>query len=342
MPFQIPEKLKNLKPYNPDELNYPIILNANESPCNADLGEFGKILSNIKTNRYPDPMARDLCKSYGDFLGVNPELITAGNGSDELISVIVQSFLQKGDKIAILEPDFTMYEFYATINECEIVRLQKSADLKINVDDVLTQISENRINMLIFSNPCSPTSLGLTRECVRRLIKSAECLVALDEAYMDFWNQSLVSEIEDYDNLIILRTASKMSGLASLRLGFAIVNGKLTSYLKAAKSPYNVNSLTQAIAGEFFKNKDLLTKSRDEILQNTKFLYDELRKISSIKTFETCTNFVLIEPKNVNELDSHLKQNGILVRKIGKYLRITSGTMDENITAVAAIQNFEE
>ena len=342
MSFKIPSKLKNLKPYTPDELVFPVALNANESPNRKDLMTFGKILSQIKTNRYPDPLATELCEVYGDFLGVKPELITAGNGSDELISVVTQTFLEKGNKIAILEPDFSMYEFYASINECEVVRFQKSADLKINADDVLLKIKENRINMLIFSNPCSPTSLGLSREDVRKIVKNSDCLVVLDEAYMDFWDQSLALEVESFENLIILRTASKMAGLASLRLGFALANKTLTSYLKAAKSPYNVNSLTQIIACEIFKNKDLLTKNREEILHNTKQLYEELSSVKSLKIFETCTNFLLVEPQDVDLLDQHLKQNGILVRKIGKYLRITTGTKKENTAVITAIKNFSK
>ena len=128
--------------------------------------------------------------------------------------------------------------------------------------------------MVIFSNPCNPTGQGITAEDARKLVKSGKALVVLDEAYMDFWDQPLLKEAAEYDNLIVLKTASKAVGSASIRLGFAVANKTITKALcRAVKSPYNVNTLSQKIGKCIYKHKELLKERTDEIKKNTKELY---------------------------------------------------------------------
>lgn len=130
--------------------------------------------------------------------------------------------------------------------------------------------------MLLFSNPCNPTSLGLKREEVRHLLRSVNCLVVLDEAYMDFWDQSLLNEAENYDNLILLKTCSKAFGLAGIRLGFAIANPTITNALRAVKSPYNVNSVTQAIGAVVITRTETFEDRTETLIQRRKELEGEI------------------------------------------------------------------
>ena len=177
------------------------------------------------------------------YYGVSADYVTAGNGSDELISVIVGTFLSKGDKLLTVMPDFSMYGFYADLAGVTVITQEKNEDLNIGSGCALYQDSQaGKADCIMFSNPCNPTGQGLSREEVRRLVTSVDCLVVLDEAYMDFYTESLMGEAEQYDNLIILRTCSKALGLAAVRLGFAVANQTLTAVIRAAKSPYNVNS----------------------------------------------------------------------------------------------------
>ncbi len=335
--FQLNEKVKNLTPYEPISGTYEIRLDANESflkfPEKIE-NEMVEALKNTAFNRYPDPMATKLVDGFSKYFGVNPECVTAGNGSDEIISVIMNAFLQKGDKILTLEPDFSMYRFYAEIAECESVKYQKDENLDVDIDDVITLANSQKVRIVIFSNPCNPTSRIITKEDIRKLINNTDALVVLDEAYMDFAeDESLLGEFENYDNLIILKTCSKALGSAALRLGFAVANKTLTNVIRAVKSPYNVNSVSQALGEVLFAHPDYIDECIKTVVESRKELYSSILKIKSDKiekVYETHTNFVFLKLKNAKQVFEKMKENSIIIRNMGDYLRITAGTKYEN------------
>ncbi len=347
--YQLNEKIRDLKPYDPIEGNYRIRLDANESFVPLPYTVMTKLLEKtafLPYNRYPDPTAEDVCKAFARYYGIDPALVTAGNGSDELISLIMTAFLMKGEKVVTLSPDFSMYKFYASIAEADCIELEKQDDLTIDVDAQIEFCNSNGVRLLIFSNPCNPTSLGLGREETRRLIRSVDALVVLDEAYMDFWNQSLLPEAADFDNLIILRTCSKAFGLAGLRLGMAVANKVLTNALKAVKSPYNVNALSQAIAAEVILHPGLLEEAIRQVLESRDTLFKGIQELSKKhsaieKIYEPCTNFVFLQVKDAQKIHAELLAHSIAVRLIGgKYLRITAGTEEENRSVLAALEDI--
>lgn len=335
--FQLNEKVKNLTPYEPISGTYEIRLDANESfltvPEEIE-NEMVEVLKNSALNRYPDPMATKLVEGFSKYFGVNPDCVTAGNGSDEIISVIMNAFLQKGDKILTLEPDFSMYRFYAEIAECESVKYQKDDNLDVDIDDVIALANKENVRIVIFSNPCNPTSRIITKEDIRKLINSTDALVVLDEAYMDFAeDESLLNEFEKYDNLIILKTCSKALGSAALRLGFAVANKTLTNVIRAVKSPYNVNSVSQALGEVLFSHPDYIDSCIETVVYSRKELYSKLLEIKSDKIekiYETHTNFVFMKVKNAKQVFEKMKENSIIIRNMGDYLRITAGTKYEN------------
>lgn len=335
--FQLNEKVKNLTPYEPISGTYEIRLDANESflifPKEIE-EEMVDALRNSALNRYPDPMATKLVNGFSKYFNVNPDCVTAGNGSDEIISVIMNAFLQKGDKILTLEPDFSMYRFYAEIAECDSIKYQKDENLDVNIDDVIALAKKENVRIVIFSNPCNPTSRIVTKEDVRKLINSVDSLVVLDEAYMDFaGDESLLGEFEKYDNLIILKTCSKALGSAALRLGFAVANKTLTNVIRAVKSPYNVNSVSQALGEVLFSHPDYIDKCIETVVNSRKELYNEILEIESDKIekiYETNTNFVFMKVKNAKAVFEKMKDNSIIIRNMGDYLRITAGTENEN------------
>ncbi len=332
--YTLAPKAASLTPYDPITGDYPIRLDANESflqPMPSDREAMAKAAANAALNRYPDPLATAPCTAFAKLYGVSPAFVTAGNGSDELILIILSTFLQKGEKVLTLSPDFSMYRFYTGITETPCIVLDKGADLRVDVDRVLETIAREQVRLCIFSNPCNPTSLGLPREEVRRLVRGTDALIVLDEAYMDFYDQSLLSEVEEYDNLIILRTCSKALGLAALRLGFAVCNERLTGILRAAKSPYNVNAVTQAMAAVALQNPAYRESYVEQILQSKRELYDGLRSLHRGKLFESDTNFVLWELPHAQVVFEELKKAGIVVRLFpGDRLRITAGAPAEN------------
>lgn len=345
--YQLNEKIRDLKPYDPISGDYAIRLDANESflPLpDSVLTKMADVVQKIPYNRYPDPLASALCQSFAEAYCLRPELVTAGNGSDELISMICSAFLMRGERAMTVEPDFSMYRFYAALSEAEVVCFHKDDDLKVDVDALIRTACEQKVRLLMFSNPCNPTSLGLKREDIRKLVRSVPALVVLDEAYMDFWDQSLLQEVEAYDNLLILRTCSKALGMAGIRLGFAIANPTITNALRAVKSPYNVNTLTQTLGVLALSEQAWEQTAREEILASKHTLYRRMKELElqypgEMRLFESCTNFVFVKMKRSKAVFEALLQKGIAIRFMGDYLRITAGTPAENTAFLTA---FEE
>ena len=198
--------------------------------------------------------------------------------------------------------------------------------------------------MVIFSNPCNPTSLGLADD-VRRLITGTDALVVVDRSIHGFWDQSLIKEAHEYQNLVLLRTCSKALGLAALRVGFAVANKTLTRILKAAKSPYNVNAVSQEMARVVLKNPLYRTVYTEILITSRNMLIDGLRRLESQrlieKVYESRTNFAFIKLQDSEEVFKFLFDNGIIVRNIGKnHLRITAGREEENKEVISAIAAY--
>lgn len=344
--YEIADKLQNLVPYDPIKGNYKIRLDANESFVSTNPDELSAAVSGAVLNRYPDPYANDLINVYADLYEIDSDLITAGNGSDELISVILSSFFAKGEKILCFYQDFSVYSFFSFLYELDAVLEKKEADLTINIDAVIKKINSENIRGIIFSNPCNPTSLGIEKEDVKRLIESTNALVILDEAYMDFWEeeQSLIKETASYDNLIVLRTCSKALGMAGLRLGLAVSNTKITAKLRAVKCPYNVNALTQCAAAYFLRNKEEMKKRINLCKAAKEELYSGLISMDLPfieKIYPSVTNFVLVKTDKAKEIFDYLLDNSIAVRFMGDHLRITAGTSEENKALFDALKKFK-
>ena len=349
MSYELNKKIVQLEPYQSISGTYDVRLDANECPYNYPdeiKQEIKTAVNNIDFNRYPDPLATDVIHSFAKYYGLNPEFVTAGNGSDELIFLIESAFLEKGDKMLVASPDFSMYQFYSSICEVECDTFYKDDDLNIDVDMLIDKVNSDNVKLLIFSNPCNPTGKGITAEQARKLVNSVNALVILDEAYMDFWTESLLNEVEQYSNLIIFRTASKAIGSAALRLGFAVANPVISRAIKAVKSPYNVNSISQTVGKIIYSHKQFLLNRKKDIVNNREKLYNGLLDISKnnsdFKIYESCANFIFIKTSLGKELWEFLKQKSIVIRYMGDYIRISVGTADEVDRALEAIKAYFE
>ena len=337
--YQLNEKIKDLKPYDPIQGSYRVRLDANESflPLPQALVEEAKAaVERTAFNRYPDPAARELCQAFAACYGVQPQQVVAGNGSDELITVLFEAFLEKGDAFATVEPDFSMYAFNGHLHEARHVAIPKGKDLRLDVEAVAAACQREQVKLLIFSNPCNPTSLVCGREEMRKLIDSLpDTLVVLDEAYMDFSDQSLLGEVEDHPNLLVLRTCSKAFGMAALRLGFAVCGKTLAGALRAVKSPYNVNSLSQAVGTAVLRRKGELDRALETILRSRDQLYAGLRELGEkypgrFRLLPGETNFAALEMEDGRELLAYLDRQGVAIRYTGGLVRVTCGAPEEN------------
>lgn len=347
--YQLNDKIKNLVPYEPISGTYEVRLDANECPVNfpEDIkAQLRQKLEEVEFNRYPDPLAQSVVNSFAEYYGVKPEFVTAGNGSDELIFLIESAFLKKGDKMLVASPDFSMYNFYSSICEVECETFIKDENLDLDVDALIRKINDDKIGMVIFSNPCNPTGRGISKEDARRLVTSVDALVILDEAYMDFWDESLLDEVDQHSNLIIFRTASKLVGAAALRLGFAVANPVISTAIKAVKSPYNVNSISQAFGEVIFRQKEYLQNRKKTIVKNREMLYNGLVKIfagrQNMTVYSSVANFVFVKTDQSKQIWEFLKDKSIVVRLMGDYLRVTAGTEAEVEKVLSALNEYFE
>ena len=358
---------KKMEKFTPYSLNGEIDLNqikirldANESYANLPGYILEDIQENIKKidfNRYPDPEAAELIKKYSEYLKISEDVdidvknIAAGNGSDELLSIIINSFLSKGDKIMTFTPDFSMYAFYGDIIEANVIKSQKTGEnnFAIDFDEIAERIKKENIKLVVFSNPCNPTGRLESKEVLKKFIKSVNIPVILDEVYMSFAEnnkeQSFLCDFLEYPNLIVMKSLSKSVGLASIRVGFAISNEDFINMIKTIKSPFNVNSVSQKIAEVVLSYPDYLGEKLKSIKENKIYLQKSLNKLFSvkkgIKIYDTETNFILIETDKAKEIFNFLLENKILVRNFSnRFVRITAGSREENDVLTNVLADF--
>jgi histidinol-phosphate aminotransferase len=342
--YKFAKKIEDLQPYEPITENYPIRLDANESFISPDLALFNDLGAAL--NRYPDPYASELRQAFADFYSVSAANVVAGNGSDELIALIFSCLMEKGERSLTFNPDFSMYSVYPGLYELDVHVLDKREDFTVDVDAACAYCTKNAIRCVMLANPCNPTSLLTNGKSLLKLTQAAD-LVVVDEAYMDFCpdkTHSLLACVNDYDNLIILKTASK-SGLAGLRLGFAVTNKRIADKLTAVKSPYNVNMLSQIVGTRGYRDESALKSNIAAITRSAQDLCRELKQLhltEDYRVLDTAANFIAMITGKAKEIDTYLRENGISVRKYSDQLvRITAGNAYENSRLITVLKEFK-
>ena len=197
------------------------------------------VLSKVSINRYPDAKAIKLRKAYSKYSKIPYENLVAGNGSDELIDLAFSVFAQS-KTVVCFDPDFSMYEVYSKKYNASLIKVKT-----MKLEDLINAARINMASVIVFSNPNNPTGKGFLKSDVEQLVKTFWGTVIVDEAYMDFYNQSVSDLISKYDNLLITKTCSKALGLAGIRVGFLGSESNNIDKIEQVRSPYNVNSLTQ-------------------------------------------------------------------------------------------------
>ena len=345
------EKIEKIEEYIPNTDEFIIRLDANESPflpSEKVLDSFKKEIDNIAFDRYPDPFATELVEKFAEVYGIKSENVVAGNGSDELISLICSGFCENGTKVAVAMPDFSMYKFYSGFSGANVIKYQKDETLKLNLNDFAKMIENNNVKIAIFSNPCNPTGQIVKKSELIEFIEKTDALVIADEAYMEFSDsdESVLGLVDKYDNLIVLKTLSKAFGSAALRLGFAVANREIISAIKKIKSPYNVNTISQCFGKIILDNQAEIEEKVSIIKNNVRYLYDKINELNCdaiSKIYDTKTNFVLVKMKSADDgkkIFEYLKRKKIAIRCMsgGAYLRITAGTIDEIDSVIKEIE----
>lgn len=320
------KNIVTLQPYisfrDNNEFNAPVLLDANECP----FGEY---------NRYPDSSQKKLKNKLAGIKGVSPSQIALGNGSDELIDLIIKIFCEpKKDAILMMNPSFAMYAFYAAVNENEVLKLDLDENFEIVKDDFLKITQKHDIKVFFLCSPNNPT--GNIIKDIEFFVQNFEGIVVIDEAYIEFSDdRSGIELLNKYPNLIVLQTFSKAWGTAGTRVGAAYASEEIIRYINTVKAPYNVNSISQEIIINLLDERNKLRDNVEKILQERAWLEEQFKNIECIvKVFPTDANFFLIEMKNVEEVYNQMLEAEILTSKrapaIPDCIRINVGSREEN------------
>ena len=346
----LPEKLSRMTPYDPCKDEYQIKLDANESYFSLPEDLTDAMAASIETidfNRYPDPTADSLRRLAGREFRVAPGNIVVGNGSDELISLIMNTFAPRGRKVMVLSPDFSMYRFYAEVAELEVINMLKDDEFMLTEQQVIDRVQAEKPDIFIFSNPCNPSGQGFTHgEAVRICNTLEDTLVVVDEAYMDFWDQSILDVSTALENVLVMKTLSKAYGCAALRCGFAIGYSELIDQLNKTRSPYNVGTLVQMAACIVLEDTTWQKQQCAQIIARKQELETACTALSQtygvFAVLPTHTNFVVLRTKKCKEIFEALLQRSICVRCFAAFdmLRITTGSAEENAVLIAELEDI--
>lgn len=329
--------IKELRPYEVKEIPCSVKLDANESPYGFE--DYIRNLKDIKTNRYPDPEAKELRTAVAKRWGISPENIMHGNGSDELIHYIVTTF---GGPVLYPVPTFSMYGIISkALGEREI-DVPLTEDFDIDIQQTLKTIKKEGPRIIFLSSPNNPTGNCFSTEAMLRIIEESRAIVVVDEAYQPFASKKgFLPFLRDYRNLLIMRTLSKI-GLAALRVGFLIGRPEIINEINKVRLPFNVNSYSQAIAIRILKEKGLIEKVIKNIVSERERLYSDLSMIKGVKPYPSEANFILFKVEKSEKVYRALQKKGILIRNLDSQvkgcLRVTVGTEQENVLFLNALK----
>ncbi|TVR15710.1 MAG: histidinol-phosphate transaminase [Balneolaceae bacterium] len=329
------ENIKNLKPYRSarDDFDKGLLLDANEN------GLGSPVRNTLQLHRYPSPVQNELREKIASWRGVDFENIFLGVGSDEPIDLLMRIFCNPGkDAIITTPPTYGMYKVSASINDVAVKEVLLDEKFQLRTAKIL-EVADSTTKLLFLCSPNNPTSNSLKQTDMLKLIAAFPGIVVVDEAYIDFSRQeSMAQLVQQYPNLVVLQTFSKSFGLAGIRLGIAITNPEIVSYMLKVKAPYNINKLTADVAMQAFQEVELMKFNLEKILNERSYVSEQLSHAAEVeKVFPSDANFLLFRIKNAEEIYRKLAEKGVIVRYRGNEplcdncLRVTIGMPDENI-----------
>ena len=331
------QRLKNIEGYTPGEQpkeTEVIKLNTNENPFPPP-DEVHQTLGKItpeQLRKYPDPVAFELRKKIAKTYNLpGPEWVLAGNGMDEILSIVIRTFVDYDQTISATYPTYSLYEVLAELHGCNFHYQELDKHFQLS-----PPFTWNNSRLILITHPNAPSGVPTPTDTMKEICKNQEQVIFVDEAYVDFCEYNYFSWVKDYPNLIIGRTFSKSFSLAGVRLGFAAANPELISDMFKVKDSYNINTITQAIGIKALDCVDKVSINIEKIKANRTYLRSELQKLGFLVP-DSQSNFLLAiwdGSPSAKELYLKLKENNIYVRyfpmkRLENALRITIGTKDQ-------------
>jgi histidinol-phosphate aminotransferase len=343
----IRDEIRALNAYHVPDPAGMVKLDAMENPYRLPAELTNAIVARVTgaaLNRYPDPGARELKVRLRAAMRVPAGMeIVLGNGSDELIQMLALAVAAPGAVMLGLEPSFVMFRMLATITGMRYVGVPLKGDFSIDAAATLAAIKQHQPALIFIAYPNNPSGNLFDADVIARIIAAAPGIVVVDEAYHAFAGATFMPRLAEFPNLLVMRTVSKL-GLAGLRLGLLAGAGAWLHHVDKVRLPYNVNVLTQLVAGEVLQHAEVLDAQAAAIRSERARVAAELRRISGVEVYASEANFILFRVANADQVFNGLKQRGVLIKNLNgahpllkDCLRVTVGTPDENTQFLAAL-----
>ncbi|MCF7832937.1 MAG: histidinol-phosphate transaminase [Candidatus Marinimicrobia bacterium] len=321
-----------------------VFLDANENAFGSPSGQ--------ELNRYPDPLQKQLRDKIADYKGLSsPEHLFLGNGSDEAIDLILRAFCEpRIDSLMLLLPTYGMYSVSANVNDIKILNVELNKDFSLNVNEIISVAKKEQPKVIFICSPNNPSANVYAKEDIEKILNSVNCLVMIDEAYIDFaTTSSWIERLDEFKNLIVIQTFSKAWGMAGVRLGMAFADPEIINVLNKIKYPYNINDVTSNIVLKTLQDPSIKDELVTKIKIERTFLMNAFKDISIVKeVIPSEANFFLARFKDPDAVYRFLTEEGIIVRNRSNQLhcegclRVTVGTREENIMLCEALQKYSE
>ncbi len=329
----------------PDSPQEVLKLDANENPYGPSPNVYEALSQKDLYHVYPDPEQRRLRLALAEYVGLGTEHIVVGNGSDELLDLIVRLVLEPGEKIINCVPTFGMYKFEAEV--CGGIEVQISRNESYDLDvEAIEDAIDAKTKVIFVASPNNPTGNYVSEEDVIRLAETGLALV-IDEAYFEFCQQTAAPLVAEYDNLMVVRTFSKWAGLAGVRVGYGIFSPEMASYISQIKPPYNVSIFAQEAALESLKDRKHLMSRVEAIIEERERLFNELARLDYLQPFPSLGNFILCEVTKGDARDVHeeLKERRIFVRyfdtpRLRNFIRISVGRPEHTESLMSVLRDI--
>ncbi len=322
-----------------------IRLNGNENPFGPSPRVVKALGSFQRYNHYPDPDQRQLRDALSDYLGAPPERIVAGNGSDELIDMLLRMFLGPGENIVIPTPTFGMYAFSAEVCGGEVRAIPRNRTFGIDLEAVVSAI-DSGTKAIFLASPNNPTGNSAAVAEIQALLETG-VLVVVDETYYEFCGQTTLPLLEEHPNLVVLRTFSKWAGLAGLRIGLGVMHPDIARTMMSMKSPYNVNLAAEVALLASLEDRATLLERVQAIVAGRRRMMALLEGIPGIEVWPSQANFILcrLPEGRGREIFEGLCRRGIFLRyfdtpQLKDYVRASVGLPEETDAVIAALSQL--
>jgi len=322
-----------------------IKLDANENPYGCSPKVKQALSKYSYFNIYPDAEQTELRKLLQDYIGIGAEHIVAGNGSDQLIDLILRLFVAPGDEVINCVPTFDIFRFSTELCNGRLVEVPRNEDYSVNVSAVKKALTK-KTKMIVLANPNNPTGTPISRQDILELVDTGVPVLA-DEAYVEFSGETVTPLATQYKNLLALRTFSKWAGLAGLRIGYGIFPPQIAGYLLKIKLPYSVNVAAVVAVRESLNDIQYLRNQVKAIVAERERLFGELKKLEWLKPFPSQANFIFCHVHNgkASQIQQELERRGILIRyfdlpRLRNSLRISVGKPEHTDALLKALKEI--